>query len=97
MMHINIEQLDNILDSGWNPPKEARVQSALAYLHSLHLTDAEQTTLINIMNTLTLKYKTQLEAQTQNLSGSGNQQDFIDAYFLAYESAKSLQQVLTLP
>ena len=48
-----------------------------------------------MIDNLIVKFREQLEFQTKNISGSGCQQDFIDAYCMAYKSAVMLKDKYT--
>lgn len=78
---MDVRRLDGILDNGWNSTKQGRIASALDYVSSL-----DRNVVIPVLEELKDKYKKQLEFQTKNITGSGCQQDFIDAYLIAYEA-----------
>jgi len=77
--------LKDILDSGWNPPVDERVREAMEYVKPY-----EQDLVVAALADILADCEAQLKFQTNNISGSGNQQDFIDAYVFAYKSCKKL-------
>ncbi len=82
-------KLDRIFDSGWSPNKSDRISLALNYLSGIELCES-----IPVLIGLSEKYEKQLQLQTKNLTGSGSQQDFIDAYIIAYEAcAEALRKL----
>jgi len=82
--------LERILDSGWNPTEAERVSKALEYVQRFTRSEA-----ISMIDNLIVKFREQLEFQTKNISGSGCQQDVIDAYCMAYDSAVMLKDKYT--
>lgn len=80
-------ELERILDSGWNPTASERAAKAFEYVQ--RLTQSEATSMID---GLIAKFREQLEFQTKRISGSGCQQDIIDAYRMAYDSAIMLKK-----
>ncbi|MBB1364628.1 hypothetical protein H5125_21020 [Shewanella sp. SR44-4] len=77
--------LIDILDSGWTPSIDTRVNDAMEYI-----TQYDKNIVLNTLSETLFDLESQLKLQTDNVSGSGNQQDFIDAYILAYKSCMKL-------
>jgi len=86
---VDVKKLDGILDNGWNSTKQGRIASALDYVSNFDLS-----VVIPVLEELKDKYKKELEFQTKNISGSGGQQDFIDAYVAAYEACIEVMRKL---
>ncbi|EID4426185.1 TPA: hypothetical protein ACGVAU_004693 [Vibrio vulnificus] len=82
--------LERILDSGWNPTEAERVSKALEYIQRFTRSEA-----ISMIDNLIVKFRERLEFQTKRISGSGCQQDVIDAYCMAYDSAVMLKDKYT--
>ncbi|UTA47155.1 hypothetical protein L1F30_15600 [Simiduia sp. 21SJ11W-1] len=80
---MDINRLDGILDNGWNSTKEERVRSALEYLEGV-----EPAKVLPVLKRLKTKYEDQLLLQVRNITGSGSQQDYIDAYVYAFEACE---------
>ncbi len=78
-------KLDRIFDSGWNPTKTDRVSLALDYLSNFEPGES-----LAVLIRLNKKYEEQLHFQTKSISGSGSQQDFIEAYIIAYEACSEV-------
>lgn len=83
--------LERILDSGWNPTEAERVSKALEHIQRFTRSEA-----ISIIDDIIVKFREQLEYHTKYISGSGCQQDFIDTYRMAYDSAVMLKEKYTV-
>lgn len=71
--------LDNMLDTGWTPSTDERIQNTLSFLRSIPTSES-----IPALENLITKYQEELELQTNNSSGSGCQEEVIQVHRMAY-------------
>ena len=74
--------LHNMLDTGWTPSTEERTKNTLDFLRSIPTNES-----IPALESLIARYKEQLELQTNNITGSGCQEEVIQAYRMPYYAA----------